>query len=316
MNVEDSGDIQILSRQIPATYYLFDILCLDGKSLENLDFVERRRILSSIIKTNHRIKISEFFEEHGISLYDKIKGMGLEGIIAKKKSSKYSQGTRSRDWLKIKDVKTQDCVVIGYTRGEGNRENYFGSLLLAAYDKHAHEQRFVGHTGSGFNFEQIDNIYTRLAEMTTSRCPIRYVPYTNRDPIWIRAELVAEIKYSNWTNDGIMRSPIFLRFREDKKPEECTIEDEQHVEEVIVTNSDTNINTSTTKDQSREAFAQKVTGIIMNNDAVQKKRRIYHRIPYPHQHRPRPPHSQHYHPILNSLILVKYSGQKLKSIQN
>ena len=64
-------------------------------------------------------------------VYDKIKGMGLEGIIAKKKSSKYSQGTRSRDWLKIKDVKTQDCVVIGYTRGEGNRENYFGSLLLA-----------------------------------------------------------------------------------------------------------------------------------------------------------------------------------------
>ena len=92
MNVEDSGDIHILSRQIPATYYLFDILYFDGKSLENLDFVERRRIISSIIKTNNRIKISEFFDEHGISLYDKIKGMGLEGIIAKKKSSKYSQG--------------------------------------------------------------------------------------------------------------------------------------------------------------------------------------------------------------------------------
>ena len=171
--------------------------------------------------------------------------MGLEGIIAKKKSSKYSQGTRSRDWLKIKDVKTQDCVVIGYTRGEGNRENYFGSLLLAAYDKHTHEQRFVGHTGSGFNFEQLDNIYTKLEEMTTSKCPIRYVSYTNRDPIWIRPELVAEIKYSNWTNDGIMRAPIFLRFREDKKPEECTIEDERHVDEVVVTNTNTNTNTNT-----------------------------------------------------------------------
>jgi bifunctional non-homologous end joining protein LigD len=268
MNVEDSKDIHILSRQIPATYYLFDILYLDGKSLQNLDFLERRRIISSIIKTNNRIKISEFFDEHGISLYDKIKGMGLEGIIAKKKSSKYSQGTRSRDWLKIKDVKTQDCVVIGFTRGEGNRENYFGSLLLAAYDKHTHEQRFVGHTGSGFNFEQIDNIYTKLEEMTTSKCPIRYVPYTNRDPIWIRPELVAEIKYSNWTNDGIMRAPIFLRFREDKKPEECTIEDERHVDEVVVTN--TNTNTNTTKDQYREAFKQRATGIIMDNDTVQK----------------------------------------------
>src|SRR5215467_3739157 len=276
MNVEYGRDIQILSRQIPATYYLFDILYLDGKSLENLDFAERRRILSSIVKTNHRIKISEFFEEYGISLYDKIKEMGLEGIIAKKKSSIYSQGTRSRDWLKIKDVKTQDCIVIGYTRGEGNRENYFGSLLLAAYDNNAHEQRFVGHTGSGFNFEQLDDIYTKLIEMTPSKCPIRCVPYTNRDPIWISPELVAEIKYNNWTNDGIMRAPIFLRFREDKKPEECTIEDERRVEEVIVTNTNTNTNTNTTsfskssKDQNKAAFKQKTSGIIMNNDTVQK----------------------------------------------
>ncbi|HEY7572123.1 MAG TPA: non-homologous end-joining DNA ligase [Nitrososphaeraceae archaeon] len=278
MNVEYSRDIQILSHQIPATYYLFDILYLDCKSLENLDFVERRRILSSVVKTNHRIKISEFFEEQGISLYDKIKGMSLEGVIAKKKSSIYSQGTRSRDWLKIKDVKTQDCIVIGYTRGEGNRENYFGSLLLAAYDAYTHEQRFVGHTGSGFNFEQLDNIYTKLAEMTISKCPIRYVPYTNRDPIWIRPELVAEIKYSNWTNDRIMRAPIFLRFREDKKPEECTIEDEQHIEEIIVTNNtntntDTNNSNSMTKtpnDQNKEAFKQKTSGIILNNDTVHK----------------------------------------------
>ena len=79
---------------------------------------------------------------------------------------------------------------------------------------------------------------------------------------------MAEIKYSNWTNDGIMRAPIFLRFREDKKPEECTIEDERHVEEVVVTN--TNTNTNTTKDQYREAFKQRATGIIMNNDTVQK----------------------------------------------
>jgi bifunctional non-homologous end joining protein LigD len=95
------------------------------------------------------------------------------------------------------------------------------------------------------------------------------VPYTNRDPIWIRPELVAEIKYSNWTNDRIMRAPIFLRFREDKKPEECTIEDERHVEEVVVTNA--NPKTSTTKDQHREAFKQKATGIIINSKAVQKR---------------------------------------------
>ena len=99
--------------------------------LQGLPFLERRRILSDVIdKENARIKISHYIEEQGQEAFDKTKSMGLEGLIAKNKSSKYVQGLRSRDWLKIKHIKTQDCVVIGYTRGEGNRENYFGSLLL------------------------------------------------------------------------------------------------------------------------------------------------------------------------------------------
>src|SRR5439155_8161209 len=81
-----------------------------------------------IIDANSRIRISDFFEEHGIDIFQKIKDMNLEGIIAKNKYSKYIQGTRSTDWLKIKNILTQDCLVIGYTRGEGNREGYFGSL--------------------------------------------------------------------------------------------------------------------------------------------------------------------------------------------
>ena len=93
MNIEYKKDIELLSREIPATYYLFDILYLDGKYLQDLEFVERRRILSDVIQTNHRIKLSEIFGQHGISLYDKIKSIGLEGIIAKKNSSVYSQGT-------------------------------------------------------------------------------------------------------------------------------------------------------------------------------------------------------------------------------
>lgn len=233
MNLEYDKEIQILSHQIPVTYYLFDILYLDGQNLQNLSFLERRRILSKVVQSNSDIKISDFFDQYGISLYDKIKSMALEGIIAKKKSSAYLQGQRSHDWLKIKNVRTQDCIVIGYTRGEGNRQNYFGSLILAAYDNTIHRQRFIGHTGSGFNFDQLDKIYRKLNGMAIDNCPIRYVPYTNRNPVWIRPELVAEVKYSDWTDEKIMRAPIFLRFREDKKPEECTIEDEMHVEEIV-----------------------------------------------------------------------------------
>ena len=234
MNIDNIKEIEILSRQIPATYYFFDILYLDGKNLQSLPFLERRRILSEIIEENSRIKISDFIEEIGKEIFDKTKSMGLEGIVAKYKSSKYLQGIRSRDWLKIKNIKTQDCIVIGYTKGEGNRENYFGSLLLAAYDS-KNKLRFVGHTGSGFDFDQLEKVYEKVQKMRVEKCQISYVPYTNRDPVWIKPELVAEIKFSNWTSEKIMRAPIFLRFREDKLPKDCIIEEEieKQTEEIV-----------------------------------------------------------------------------------
>jgi bifunctional non-homologous end joining protein LigD len=234
MNVDSIKEIENLSKEIPATYYFFDILYLDGTDLQNLPFLERRRILSDVIgKENARIKISQFIEEQGQEVFDKTKSMGLEGLVAKCKSSKYVQGIRSRDWLKIKHIRTQDCVVIGYTSGEGNRENYFGSLLLAAFDPKDGKFRFVGHTGSGFDFVQLDKIYKKLQTMRIDKQPIDYVPYTNRVPIWIRPELVAEIKFTGWTEEKIMRAPIFLRFREDKEPKECLIEGEKPTEKVL-----------------------------------------------------------------------------------
>src|SRR5918992_6270356 len=131
MNVDHIKEIENLSKEIPATYYFFDILYLDGIDLQCLPFLERRKILSQVIsKENARIKISHFIEEKGQKVFDKTKSMGLEGLIAKHKSSKYLQGIRSRDWLKIKHIKTQDCVVIGYTRGEGNRENTLVHFFL------------------------------------------------------------------------------------------------------------------------------------------------------------------------------------------
>jgi bifunctional non-homologous end joining protein LigD len=232
MNIDYGREIEILSKQIPATYYFFDILYLDNKNLQNLSFIERRSILSETIKENMRIKISDFIEEVGTEIFEKTKSIGLEGLIAKNKLGKYVQGIRSRNWLKIKHIKTQDCVVIGYTRGEGNRKNYFGSLLLAVNDAEGKLQ-FVGHTGSGFNFQQLQQIYEKLKKIRIEQCPINYVPYTNRKPIWIKPELVVEIKFSNWTSEKIMRTPIFLRFREDKMPKECLLEMEKYTKSII-----------------------------------------------------------------------------------
>ena len=241
MNVDSIKDIEKLSHKMPATYYLFDILYIDGRNLQSLSFLERWKNLSdAIIQTmnnnnnNNRIQISDFVDECGIDIFQRIKSMDLEGIIAKNKYGKYIQGARSTNWLKIKNIKSQDCVVIGYTRGEGNRQGYFASLLLAIYDIQEKELRFAGHTGSGFDFGQLNEIYSKLQQMKIERCPAKYIPYTNREPVWIRPELVAEIKFSGWTKEKIMRSPIFLRFREDKRPEECIMEKESNTEQVIV----------------------------------------------------------------------------------
>jgi bifunctional non-homologous end joining protein LigD len=224
MNVESEKEILALSAEVPCTFYAFDVLYQENKSLKKLSYQERRGILSQILRTNDRIKISDYIEEKGIDILKRSKELELEGIIAKHKSSIYREGLRSRDWLKIKNTKTQDCVIIGYTKGVGNRINLFGSLLLAVYCTEEAKFRFVGHTGSGFDYELLDTVYSKLQEIKINSMPIDHLPYMNRETTWVKPVLVVEVKFNEWTKDGIMRTPIFLRFREDKKPTECTIE--------------------------------------------------------------------------------------------
>jgi bifunctional non-homologous end joining protein LigD len=229
MNVESQRDIELLSNEIPATYFVFDILYIDGRNVEELHLSDRRKILNSVIaEGSKRIRISEYIEEKGKALFKSVIERHLEGIVAKDKHSKYHQGLRSSAWLKIKGILTQDCVVVGYTQGEGNRQDYFGSLILAAYDDRG-KLRFIGHSGSGFGFDQLKETLTVMQRLTTDNnfCPVDSVPYTNSKPTWLRPELVAEVKFSGWTQDLIMRAPIFLRFRYDKQPTECFIEQVQ-----------------------------------------------------------------------------------------
>src|ERR671919_1231461 len=240
MSVNSERDVNMLSKSLPATYYLFDILYLDGEDLRNHSYVDRRRILDEAIhqpnnssnrNSKKRIRISDYIEEQGIDVFEKVKKMGLEGIIGKNKFSKYFQGARSKDWLKIKNTKTQDCIVIGYTTGEGSREKYFGSLILSVYEQG--RLRFAGHTGSGFNTNQLGRVYNTIKSMRIDKPLIDHIPYINGKPTWIKPQIVAEIKFDNWTNEKILRAPIFQRFREDKSPEDCTVQGESRLEEVV-----------------------------------------------------------------------------------
>jgi bifunctional non-homologous end joining protein LigD len=229
MNVESQRDIEFLSNDIPATYFVFDILYIDGRYVEDLQLSDRRKILNSLIaEGSKRMRISEYIEQEGKALFKSVIERRLEGIVAKHKHSRYHEGIRSSAWLKIKGILTQDCVVIGYTKGEGNRQDYFGSLILAAYD-YKGKLHFIGHSGSGFGFDQLKQTLTVMQRLRTDNnfCPVDFVPYTNSKPTWLRPELVAEVKFSGWTQGMIMRAPIFLRFRYDKQSTECLIEQVQ-----------------------------------------------------------------------------------------
>jgi bifunctional non-homologous end joining protein LigD len=225
ININSNKFIESLSRQFPATYYIFDILYHDGKDLKNLPLVERRQILENFISRSNkkRIRVSRFIDGEGKDIFHSIKKMNLEGMIAKHKQSRYYLNTRSSEWLKIKNAKTQDCIIIGYTNGQGNREGYFGSLLLAAKFTNLKEfdnnnLKFIGHCGSGFNFKQIIKIYQQLEKIKTEKCSVNDIPYVNRESTWVKPVFVVEVKFNGWTDDMIMRSPIFLRCRVDKPP--------------------------------------------------------------------------------------------------
>jgi bifunctional non-homologous end joining protein LigD len=224
MNIQDPNEIMALSVKFPSTYYAFDILYNDDKNVKGLAYLDRRHLLLKALKTNDAIRISDYIEEKGIEILRKSNELKLEGIIAKHKTSLYQEGVRSKDWLKIKNTKTQDCVIIGYTKGTGNRVNYFGSLVLAIYCPKEKKLKFAGHVGTGFNDEILGVIHSKLKNLEVDTVPVDKVPYLNRETKWLRPVLIAEVKFGEWTKDGILRAPVFLRLREDKNAEECIIE--------------------------------------------------------------------------------------------
>jgi bifunctional non-homologous end joining protein LigD len=224
INIQDPNEIMALSVKYPSTYYVFDILYKEGKNVEGLTYMDRRHLLLETVKTSDALKISDYIEESGIEILRSSNELKLEGIVAKHKTSLYKEGVRSRDWLKIKNTKTQDCVIIGYTKGEGSRVNYFGSLVLAVYYPNEKKLKFAGHVGTGFDDETLDMIYSKFRNFEIDTVPVDKIPYLNRETKWLRPVLIAEVKFGEWTKDGILRAPVFLRLREDKNAEECIIE--------------------------------------------------------------------------------------------
>jgi len=225
-HVDNKFRIELLSKLMPATYIIFDVLFLDGKELTNLPLLERKKILKDTIEENERIKIAMYKIGSGKELFEFAKKNGLEGIMAKKIDSIYEMGKRSKNWLKIKVENTLDVAIIGYTTGTGERED-FGSLLVAAY--HKGKLKFLGRVGTGFSKEEIEEIIKKLEK---EKVPTPFVSPENvkldlpegREAIWVKPKYVCEVKFLEFTEDMQLRAPVFVRMREDKSVEECEIE--------------------------------------------------------------------------------------------
>lgn len=197
-------------------YYVFDILWLDGKDLRKLSLIERKKILKSALPEITNIKYSDHVEEKGKEFFAAAIKKGLEGIIAKDGSSSYVE-SRTNTWQKIKNINEQEVVICGFTEPRESRK-YFGALVLGVYERG--KLIYVGHSGSGFDEESLADLYKKMKALVIEKCPFEVEPKTNEPATWIKPQLVAQIKFAEWTRDGLMRQPIFLGLRDDKSPKE------------------------------------------------------------------------------------------------
>jgi len=213
--------IQRTRDDVPVVYYVFDLLYLDGYNLMTVPLEERKELLASILTPGGLVRYSDHYIGNGKALLQAAAQNGLEGIVAKLRTSLYLQ-KRSREWLKIKFVRQQECVIGGYTDPRGSREN-FGSVVLGLYgdeDRLIH----VGHAGSGFTEQSHATLWKRLHALETKHIPFFGKVESTRPVHFVKPELVAEIRFTEWTHDMKMRAPVFQGLRFDKKPEECRFE--------------------------------------------------------------------------------------------
>ena len=203
-------------------YYMFDILWLEGYDLREVSLIDRKKILKQIMPQSDAICYSDHVEKNGVKFFEAASERGLEGIIAKKKNGTYETDTRSKNWLKIKTALRQEAVIVGFTEPAGSR-SYFGALVLGIYENGKLE--YAGHTGTGFTQKTLKEVWGKLEPLITDKSPFDVKPKTRLPATWVKPKLICEVKFQEWTQGHIMRVPVFMGLRADKKPIEVKKED-------------------------------------------------------------------------------------------
>lgn len=214
--LKDPALLAAVDRESPCVFYAFDLLAFEGCDLRAATLEDRRRWLRQCLLADERLLTVDGIVGEGNMMYDVAIATGFEGVVAKKLDSRYESGRRSRQWLKVKHVQSGEFVVAGYAQGQGSRGETFGSLVLGVW--HEGELVYAGNVGSGFDEAKLEELKPRLEALQTPDCPFKTKPPTLMPTTWVKPELVVEVKFHEWTPDGNLRAPVFLRERDEVDP--------------------------------------------------------------------------------------------------
>ncbi|RYY71003.1 MAG: DNA ligase D, partial [Chitinophagaceae bacterium] len=245
-------------------FYVFDILWYEGKDLTNLALTERQAVLNEVMPTDDdRVRISKVFDTSGVDFFAAAERMGLEGIMAKRKSSTYSLSNRSKEWLKIKVSRRQEVIIAGFTRNE-DTSKLFSSLILAVWENKT--LTYVGKVGTGFSDADQKKMIKQFEPYIIDKSPFTVVPDINKlsrfqhkqlnaKATWMKPELVAEVAFSEVTSEGIFRHPSFQGMRIDKNAKDVVRETAEHTKE-IVEEVESELTTEVAKKQTKKTEKQ------------------------------------------------------------
>jgi bifunctional non-homologous end joining protein LigD len=226
MHVGSESTVRRLAKEAPVTYVIFDLLWLDGHSLMDLPYSERRARLAELeLGDGGRWRVPDYVVGHGEQLLAATAQQGLEGVIAKRLDSPYEPGRRTPCWLKIKNVDRQEVVVGGWVPGDGKRRDRIGALLVGVRDDDG-ALRHVGRVGTGFTEAELDRLAEKLRPLEREDSPFAPGgPKIPRGAVFADPELVAEVEFREWTDGGQLRAPSYKGLRDDK-PAELVVREE------------------------------------------------------------------------------------------
>jgi bifunctional non-homologous end joining protein LigD len=211
----DPNSVSHMARSRPVVYFAFDLLYLNGYDLRQAALVERKQLLESIVSPTSVLRYSEHFPGAGDAMLQAARETGVEGLMAKRAQSRY-ESRRSSEWIKLKIVQRQEFVICGFTAGE---RDHFGALVLGVYD--GGKLAWAGNVGTGFDQKALAFLRQKLDPLATPHSPFPDAPKVGKDVTWVKPELVAEVKFANWTGEGRLRAPVYLGLRPDVSPADC-----------------------------------------------------------------------------------------------